>query len=145
MPPAGPVSASEKLSSSGLRALEEFFAASSGLSRALAADDAAQFNREITGLPGALAALRKELGGAPGWGEQISALTASGRLRTARDLADAREQFRAFSTSAVALLQLARAGEEKQGKQEVRVTEAEGLASIQPSQEVFSHSCRSPF
>ncbi len=113
VPPAGPVSASEKLSSSGLRALEEFFAASSGLSRALAADDAAQFNREITGLPGALAALRKELGGAPGWGEQISALTASGRLRTARDLADAREQFRAFSTSAVALLQLARAGEEK--------------------------------
>ena len=103
----------EKLKPAALKALDKFFAVSSGFSEALAADDFGQFNQRTAGLPAALTELRNELGDSPAWREAVSGLSASGGLRPAKDLVDARRQFHPFSTSAVSLLQLARAREDK--------------------------------
>ena len=93
------------------KAAESFLKIADGVSRALAADDLAQFNQQFKSLPVVLQPLQKELAAPNPWQKTIERLAESSRSPApVKNLAEAREWFLPFSTAAVGL-----AGELRRG------------------------------
>jgi hypothetical protein len=82
---AGPLAVNQQL------ALNPFLAEADGISRALAADDLAHFNQQVTKVSAALAQLQKELAAPHRWADSVQRLATLSRTEPAKDLDAARE------------------------------------------------------
>jgi multidrug efflux pump subunit AcrA (membrane-fusion protein) len=97
-----------QLTSSQRQAIEAFITAADGVSRALAADNLEQSNRQINNLPSVLPALQKEFGTGHRWSGLIQRLVTVSKWPPVKDLTEARKQFLPFSTAAVEWLKQVR-------------------------------------
>lgn len=94
---AGPLILNQQLT------LNAFLAEADGISRALAADDLAHFNQQLTKLSAALTPLQKELAAPHRWANSVQRLATLSRTEPAKDLEAARVWFLPFSTAMVDL------------------------------------------
>lgn len=81
--------------------LRAFLIESTGVSRALAADDLKQFNQQVEKLAAGLAAVQKELAGTSAGKTLLKRAESLAAKKSARDLAEARARFLPFSTALV--------------------------------------------
>jgi hypothetical protein len=87
-------------------AMMAFLAVADGISRALAADDLADLNQQVSRLSAALSGIVKEFPKSDPWHERLEGLASASDWAAARNLEEARKCFLPFSTSVVAVAKL---------------------------------------
>ena len=92
-----------RLSEAQCQSLRPFLTAAGGIAQALAADDLAQFNRQVATLPNLVSDLDKHFVRRDWWRGHILHFASAAKWPPAKDLAEARAQFLPFTINVVAL------------------------------------------